>query len=114
MDTDPITVADEYFARMRAGDIGVLDLFHDDAKLQGLGMLTMGKEAIREFYTDIIASAGPTPRELGPKVAQGDRVFAEVLIDLGNELTIHAIDVFEVVDGRIKSLTYFTADYPPE
>lgn len=114
MDADKAAVADEYFARMRAGDIGVLELFHDDARLQGLGMLTVGKEAIREFYTGIIERAGPTPRELGPKVAQGDRVFAEVLIDLGNDLTIHAIDVFEVIDGRIKSLTYFTADYPGE
>lgn len=114
MGTNILDIADNYFNCMRAGDIAVIDLFHDDAKLQGLGQLTVGKDAIRDFYTGVINNAGPSPRDLSPKVAQGNRVFAEILIDLGNDVFIHAIDVFEIIDGRIKSLTYFTADYPAE
>jgi hypothetical protein len=47
-------------------------------------------------------------------MVQGSRVAAEVYIDLAIGATIHAIDLFEIQDGRIRSLTYFLADYPSE
>jgi hypothetical protein len=99
---------------MRAGDIGVVELFHEDAELRGLGMITRGKEEIRNFYQGVIDNAGPSPTELDPKIVKGNRVFAEILIHIGDDISIHAVDVFEIVDNRIKSLTYFTADYPGE
>ena len=40
----PSDLAKQYFAHMRAGDLGVVDLFHDDAVLRGLGRITRGRE----------------------------------------------------------------------
>jgi hypothetical protein len=72
---------------MRARDVGVVDLFHDDAQLIGLGMRRQGRESIGEFYRGIIERAGPTPRLVGGLV-----------------------DLFVVEEGRIRSLTYFIAN----
>jgi hypothetical protein len=38
MTANPTRTVERYFSCMRAGDLAVLDLFHDDATLQGLGM----------------------------------------------------------------------------
>jgi len=100
-------VVDEYFSRMRAGDSSVVELFHDDATLVGLGTTRVGADAIREFYQGVIERAGPTPRSGGPFLANGNRVAAEIFIDLSDGQTIHAVDLFVVEDGRIRSLTYF-------
>jgi hypothetical protein len=100
-------VASEYFSRMRAGDVSVVDLFHDDAMLVGLGTTRTGKDAIREFYQGVIERAGPSPRSAGPLLADGQRVAAEVYIDLSDDVSVHAVDLFVVEDGRIRSLSYF-------
>lgn len=107
MTSEPASVASEYFSRMRAADISVVDLFHDDASLIGLGTTRTGKDAIREFYTGVIERAGPTPRSAGPLLVEGSRVAAEVYIDLSDAESVHAVDVFVVEEGRIRSLTYF-------
>ncbi|MBW2231340.1 MAG: nuclear transport factor 2 family protein [Deltaproteobacteria bacterium] len=107
MSMDPENVASEYFARMRAGDISVVDLFHDDGTLVGLGTTRSGKAAIREFYQGVIERAGPTPRSAGPLLVNGSRVAAEVFIDLADGQVIHAVDIFVVEKNRIRSLTYF-------
>lgn len=108
----PREVAESYFAHMRAGDIAVVDLFHEDAELRGLGFRKQGREQIREFYSGVIAGARPTPSPAGPILADSDRAFAEVFISLADGGKVHAIDIFEVDAGRIRSLTYFIADYP--
>ena len=107
MTSEPSSVASEYFSRMRAGDETVVDLFHDDATLVGLGTTRTGKDAIREFYRGVIERAGPTPRSAGPLLAKGPRVAAEVFIDLSDDVSIHAVDIFVVEEGRIRSLSYF-------
>jgi hypothetical protein len=107
MESEPESVASEYFARMRAADKSVVDLFHDDAKLVGLGTTRIGKDAIREFYHGVIDRAGPTPRSAGPLLVEGPRVAAEVYIDLSDDTSVHAVDIFVVEEGRIRSLTYF-------
>lgn len=107
MATDPENVAAEYFSRMRAGDKSVVDLFHDDATLVGLGTTRTGKDAIRDFYQGVIERAGPTPRSVGPLLVNGSRVAAEIFIDLSDDVSIHAVDIFVVEEGRIRSLTYF-------
>jgi hypothetical protein len=106
---DPVDVAKAYFACMCAGDHGVVDLFHDDARLVGLGKTTEGKPAIREFYRGIIAGAGPTPRIIGDPLVAGARVAVEIEISLDGGATVHAVDLFEIEDGRIRSLGYFLA-----
>jgi hypothetical protein len=107
MSRDPASVASEYFARMRAADVSVVDLFHDDASLVGLGTTRTGKAAISEFYRGVIERAGPTPRQAGPFLVDGARVAAEIYIDLSGGVSIHAVDLFVVDEGRIRSLTYF-------
>ena len=112
MTSEPASVAAEYFTRMRAGDISVAELFHVDAKLVGLGQETQGRDAIREFYQGAIDGAGPTPRSIGNLLADESRVAGEVMIDLSDGQTIHAVDIFVVEKGLIRSLTYFLCDHP--
>jgi hypothetical protein len=114
MMNDPESIAREYFSRLRKGDIAVLELFHDDAVLQGLGMLTRGKEAIREFYTNAMESGGPQPSEPVTLLSDETKAIAEVNIALRAGGSVHAIDLFEIEGGRIRSLTYFIADHPAD
>ena len=105
-------VAEAYFARMRNGDPGVATLFHEDARLVGLGTIVSGRPAIAEFYAQSIRNASPAPRSAAPLAVDGDRVLAEVYIDLANGVTMHVVDLFEVDDGLIRTLTYFVSDHP--
>ena len=107
----PEVVAREYFARMQARDLSVVDLFHDDAVLRGLGDRIEGKQGIRDFYRKAIENRGPEPNHL-ILISEGSRVAAEIEIRLLDGQTAHAIDLFEIEDGRIRTLTCFTADHP--
>jgi hypothetical protein len=103
----PSIIATEYFARVRAHDSSVVDLFHEDAELIGLGTRRQGRESILEFYSGVIERAGPTPRLIGSLLIDGDRVAAEILIELAAGTTIHAVDLFAIEQDLIRSLTYF-------
>jgi len=105
-------VVERYFTCMRAGDLAVADLFADDAVLLGLGRRTQGREAIRAFYSASIATGGPQPRSAGSLLSDGERVAAEIYIDLADGSTMHVVDLFRVEQGRIRSLHYFVADEP--
>jgi len=107
MDLTPIGVVSEYFARVRARDLGIVDLFLEDARLVGLGAVRQGRPAILEFYRGIIERAGPSPRIVGDLLASGTRVAAEIQIELTGGATVHALDLFEIEDSRIRCLTYF-------
>lgn len=112
MTTDATSVVERYFACMAAGDPAVAGVFHDDARLIGLGTVVAGRPAIDEFYAASIAAARPSPRALGPWMVAGDRVAVELEIGLADAPAMHVVDLF-VVDGhRIRSLTYFVADHP--
>lgn len=104
---DPAKVATEYFSRVRAGDVSVVDLFHDDAILIGLGTKRTGRDEIKAFYEDVIERAGPSPQLIGPLLADGSRVAAEVAIDFPNGMRVCAVDIFKVENSRIQSLTYY-------
>jgi hypothetical protein len=104
---DPASVVSAYFSKMRAGDASVVSLFHDDAELIGLGGRRSGKDAIRDFYQGVIERAGPSPRSVGPVLVEGSRVAAEIMIDLPQGQVVHAVDLFVVEEGQIRSLTYF-------
>jgi hypothetical protein len=112
MTTEPSSVAAEYFTKIRARDISVAELFHTDATLVGLGQITSGRDAIREFYQGAIDGASPTPRSIGDLLSDGSRVAGEVMIDLADGQVIHAVDIFVVEEGLIRSLTYFLCDHP--
>jgi len=109
VDPSPASVVREYFSRVRARDAGLADLFHEDACLIGLGDRRSGRDAIRDFYRGVIERAGPTPTLVGDLLLDADRVAAEIRIHLANGSVIHAVDLFEVEGGRIRSLTYFLA-----
>jgi hypothetical protein len=96
---------------MRARDLRVVDLFHEDASLVGLGGTRSGKAAIREFYEGSIRGASPSPTLTGDLLASGPRVAAEINISLSDGSSIHAVDVFVIEEGLIRSLTYFIADH---
>jgi hypothetical protein len=106
----PSAIVSAYFARMRARDPSVADLFHENAELIGLGTRRRGRSSIREFYSGVIERAGPSPRTLGSFLADGDRVAAEILVELSGGATIHAVDLFTIEEGLIRSLTYFIAN----
>lgn len=112
MAKSPAEVADGYFACMRNGDAGVAALFHEDARLVGLGTVVSGRPAIAEFYAQSIRNASPAPRAAAPLAVEGNRVLAEVFIDLANGITMHVIDLFEIDGDLIRSLTYFVSDHP--
>ena len=114
MTIDAKSVVSEYFSRVRARDIGVVDLFHDEAVLCGLGARRSGRGEIFDFYRNTIERAGPVPREVGPLLSDGRRVAAEIRIGLSDGASVHVIDLFVVEAGRIQSLTYFLASHPPE
>lgn len=102
-----VDVVRAYFDCMRAGDRRVVELFHDDATLVGLGATRSGTDEIREWYSGVIERAGPSPSLVGDLLVSGDRVAAEIEITLSDDAMVHAVDVFVVSDGRIRSLTYF-------
>ena len=112
MVNSPGEVAEAYFTCMRNGDAGVAALFHEDARLVGLGTIVSGRSAIAELYSHSIENAGPAPRAAAPIAVEGNRVLAEVYIDLTNGVTMHVVDLFEIDDGLIRSLTYFVSDHP--
>jgi hypothetical protein len=97
---------------MRRGDRAVADLFHDDARLVGLGTVVEGRPAIDEFYDASISAARPQPRVIGEWLVSGSRVAVELEIGLDGAPTIHVMDLFDVDGDRIRSLTYFVADHP--
>ena len=104
-------VAQQYFDRVRARDPGVADLFHEDASIVGLGGEKTGRDAIRSFYEASIKGAGPSPQIIGPIFASGPRAAAEIKISLNDGSTLHAMDLFVVEEGLIRSLTYFISDH---
>ena len=111
MSKEPHAIVGSYFDRMRAHDLSVVDLFHEEASLVGLGGVRSGKAAIREFYENSIRAASPSPTLVGEPLVSGSRVAVEISITLSGASSIHAVDLFVVEDGLIRSLTYFIADH---
>ncbi len=107
----PREVVEEYFRRVRARDPRLTELFAADARLVGLGTVTTGRAAIDAFYADVNATAAPVPAARGPLLVEGARVAAEIDIAIAGGEPVHVIDLFEVHDGRITTLTYFLAQY---
>jgi limonene-1,2-epoxide hydrolase len=107
----PEEIARTYFGRMCAGE-RVDDMFTDDAELRGFGNRVTGKAAIAEMYKGVQDTATPQP-EIVDITTAGNRAFGEARVALADGTSLHVVDVFEIEDDLIKSLTYFNADYPP-
>jgi len=111
MTDQPTTVVTEYFRRVSAKDPRIAELFAPDASLVGLGTTVTGRDAIAEFYRESVERASPSPTVVGALMVDGSRVAAEIVIALTNMAPLHVIDLFEVKDGLINSLTYFLSDH---
>ncbi|MFM8862233.1 MAG: nuclear transport factor 2 family protein [Acidimicrobiia bacterium] len=107
----PVEVVERYFECMRNGDLAVVDVFTEDARLVGLGTVVEGREAIRAFYGASIDASRPSPRLVGPLLVEGRRVAAEIEISLASGDVLHVVDLFVVEGDHIRSLTYFVADH---
>ena len=76
-----------------------------------LGKLICDEDFRREFYENSIREASPSPSLVGEPLVSGARVAVEISITLSGASSIHAVDLFVVEDGLIRSLTYFLADH---
>ena len=93
----------EVFARVRNRDPAVADLYHQDATLTANDIVHEGREAIRAFYLGVFSGSGPHPQVRG--MWNSGSVYAallEVSRDSGG--VIHAVDVFDVDSGGIRSM----------
>jgi hypothetical protein len=93
----------EVFARVRNRNPGVADLYHQDATLTADDIVHAGRDAIRAFYLGVFSGTGPHPTVRG-LWANGSIYAAllEVTRDSGG--VIHAVDVFDVDSGGIRSM----------
>ena len=98
---EPEAVIRTLFARVRAGDIAVAELFADDAVFEPGPELLVGRDAIRRYYTRAFESKiQPQIEELfalPPRYA----ALLRVATPMGE---VRVLDVFEVEDGTIRSL----------
>lgn len=97
----------EVFARVGNGDLGVVDLFADDAViLFGNGGRVEGREAIRAFYERAIDDIRPQPRV--EALFESPPLYV-VLVDVpGAEVHHRALDLFEVDDRGIRRLEIYS------
>jgi hypothetical protein len=99
----------EVFARVRAGDPSVADLYAEDGVIiygQGDGDRVEGRAAIRAFYEGTIGSIRPQPTvEI---VLEAPPMFV-ALVDVPTADHHHrALDLFEVDETGIRRLEIYT------
>ena len=109
-DTAP-PVIDEYFARLNAADWAGFDaLWHEDVELRPVGARPRtGRDDVVAFYPGIFRP-WRTHVELPTRlIVAGDAVTAEIhfrgVSHDNHEIEFDAVDVFDIVDGRIARLT---------
>ena len=97
----------EVFARVANGDLGVVDLFADDAViLFGNGGRVEGRDAIRAFYERAIGDIRPRP---SVEVVLESPPWYVAIVDVpGADVHHRALDLFEVDDGGIRRLEIYT------
>jgi ketosteroid isomerase-like protein len=100
----------EVFARVRAGDNRVADLYAEDAVVQLLEHEIHGRESIRAFYQQTIDAIHPKP-EVQEVLKSADRYIAIVHVptDAGTQ---NAVDFFELGEDGIRRLVIFTHEEP--
>ena len=97
----------EVFARVGNGDLGVVDLFAEDAViLFGGGGRVEGRDAIRAFYERAIDTIRPRPTV--EALLEAPPLYV-VLVDVpGSEVHHRALDLFEVDGSGIRRLEIYT------
>ena len=94
------------FARVGNGDLGVVDLFAEDAViLFGNGGRVEGRDAIRAFYERAIDEIRPRPSV--EAVLELPPLYVAIVDVPGAEVHHHALDLFEVDDAGIRRLEIY-------
>ena len=96
----------EVFARVKAGDDRVADLYAEDGVVQVAGHEVRGREAIRAFYRRTIDTIHPQP-EVQEVLESGALFIAVVHVPTDNGIQ-NAIDLFELGDDGIRRLVIFS------
>lgn len=106
MNDDPdIAVVHEVFARVRARDRSVADLYAPDAQLRAHGRTHIGREEIRAFYESVFESTAPRPTVVGLwRETETIAALVEATTTV-RETRITAIDVFTVRNASLLALT---------
>ena len=96
----------EVFARVCAGDLGVVDLYADDGVIvYGDGARAEGRDAIRAFYARAIEGIRPQPRV--ETILEAPPLYVALVDVPGTEVHHRALDLFEVDDDGIRRLEIF-------
>jgi SnoaL-like domain len=102
----PEEVVGELFARVRAGDIAVADLYAEDGVLDTGDATCVGRDAIRDYYARVLQS-GIQPN-VEALYAKPPLYAAQLCVTTpGGEVRV--LDLFEVGDGEVRSLRVFHA-----
>jgi ketosteroid isomerase-like protein len=94
------------FARVKAGDNRVADLYAEDGIVQVGGHEVKGREDIRAFYQRTIDTIHPQP-EVQEVLEAGDLYIAVVHVPTDNGIQ-DAIDLFELGEDGIRRLVIFS------
>ena len=96
-------IAEEVFRRVRNRDLSVVDLYAADGTVFRRGETFTGRDGLTAFYRYTMNERGAYPEvqkifECPPLVA------AHLSVGLATGNVIEVVDIFEIVDGQIKSL----------
>lgn len=97
----------EVFARVRAGDLGVAELYAEDAVLiSGAGVRSVGRDGVRAFYQQAMAGMRPKPEV--EAVLESPPLYVAVVNVATTEGSRRAVDLFHLDGGEIQSLEIFS------
>ena len=101
---EPEEIVRELFARVRAGDIAVADLYAEDGILDTGDAVCTGRDAIREYYARVLQSGiQPNVEALYRKPPY----YAAQLRVTTPGGAVRVRDVFQIEDGAVKTLRVF-------
>jgi hypothetical protein len=101
--TDPQEIVHSVFARVRAADPSVAELYAVDARLETVAGPRVGRQEIDAFYREVFRSARPQPHV--EAVFTNPPTVVALLRVIGSHGSIRrAVDIFDVADGAIRSM----------
>jgi predicted SnoaL-like aldol condensation-catalyzing enzyme len=103
MKMGPDELVQAVFARVRAADPTVADLYGPDASLETADRVVHGREAIAAFYRDVFQTTRPQP-SVEALFVNLPVVVALLRIEVPDGAVRRIVDVFHVDDGAISSM----------
>ncbi|HEV7679165.1 MAG TPA: nuclear transport factor 2 family protein [Candidatus Dormibacteraeota bacterium] len=101
--TTPEDIVQAVFARVRAADPSVAQLYAPDAVLNhGDGVFT-GRDEIEAFYRGVFAARRPQPH-VQALFVNLPTVAALLRVETADEGVLQVVDVFQVSDGLIREM----------